>query len=1190
MKYISNIIVYLIRFLHSIDAKVTNLNSNPNPNFYEDLAPIDNVDDTHYLESLEWALRNEKINNIALTAPYGAGKSSILRTFERKHKQYHYLNISLATFKDDGVLDNALIEKSILQQMFYKVNSKEIPQSRFKRIINSEYLFIKAFFTVIWLLSTFILFKAEMVEKLYLPDDFNLLAFFIFLIGSFIVVYKLLKSLTNIKLQKINLKSPEIEIDNASDVSILNKHLDEILYFFEVTKYDVVVIEDLDRFEKPEIFTKLRELNALINNSKQICRRTVFIYAIRDNMFEDENRTKFFDFMIPVIPIINSSNSVELLQKKIQQAKLSNKLSENFISDIALYISDMRMLKNIYNEFMLYKNKLSKIGIDLNKLFAMILYKNIYPSDFADLHGNKGMVFNIFANKKSVIDKSLHNIDEEISNLKEYVQKVESQSLNSVQELRAVYVQAILEKINNINFISIGSARYTFVQLKENSIFNQLKIQTDIQYQSINNNYPTSSNISFKTIENTINEDLSYDDREKLIFSRENENLEVLKEQIEEKQRLKRTIKFATAKEYIDNFGEKDIFDEIILKEKLLVYLIRHGYIDEMYHSFIAYFFEGSMTKEDMDFVLSIKNQDSLEFEYKLVEIKALLKKVRMNEFSQKEILNYDLLNFLFEHREVYHEEFEALISQISNEKEKSVQFIDEYLQYGKYAEKFIYELTHQWHGLWKYIETQSTFSEEKKNTYLALIIKFSDIDDIVTLSVNSTLSKYISEKSDFLSLIEKEEHVPKIKQVTSRLAIKFNDLENNESTQKLFQYVYENNFYKINIKMINLILNQIPIKSLQESHYTTILQSDKTHLQVYVNKNIETYIENVFLKLDTNCDESIETVRSLLNNEDISDSNKEKIIAKENVILPSITEVPKPIWRTLFQENKIQATWINIMYFHQDKEDFDADLISFLNIEANYLVLSQSKIKSYEVFDDDFIKHISKSILLSLDISDTCFEHLIKSIPYTYKSLNFEELSEYKIKIMVETDSLNLTVHNYNLLKENFPSFHIILIERNFDEFIKAQSDFTLDEADIQAIFASNVINDYQKIILLNIFNIDAITNDIAIQVYPFLLSGVVNIVLRFEIIETILGRDISIENKLNIFSKYINGMNEENITSLLTILGDPFTKLTEKGKHPTIPFNKHNKKLVDKLDDVNYISSATEEGKMLRIHTNKN
>ena len=75
---------------------------------------------------------------------------------------------------------------------------------------------------------------------------------------------------------------------------IFNKYLDEIVYFFQVTKVKLVIIEDLDRFGTPNIFLKLRELNQLINESKIVGRHITFIYAVKDDIFKDEERTKFF--------------------------------------------------------------------------------------------------------------------------------------------------------------------------------------------------------------------------------------------------------------------------------------------------------------------------------------------------------------------------------------------------------------------------------------------------------------------------------------------------------------------------------------------------------------------------------------------------------------------------------------------------------------------------------------------------------------------------------------------------------------------------------------------------------------------------------------------------------------------------------------------------------------------------------
>ncbi|MFP3360137.1 NTPase, partial [Planococcus sp. SIMBA_143] len=91
---------------------------------------------------------------------------------------------------------------------------------------------------------------------------------------------------------------------------------------------------------------------------------------INDTIDFSKNRTKFFDFIIPVIPIINSSNSIDKLSEKIDKLAYSDKIDRSFLNDVTIYIDDMRILKNVFNEFIIYKDKLGGIDLDLNKLLA----------------------------------------------------------------------------------------------------------------------------------------------------------------------------------------------------------------------------------------------------------------------------------------------------------------------------------------------------------------------------------------------------------------------------------------------------------------------------------------------------------------------------------------------------------------------------------------------------------------------------------------------------------------------------------------------------------------------------------------------------------------------------------------------------------------------------------------------------
>ena len=84
--------------------------------------------------------------------------------------------------------------------------------------------------------------------------------------------------------------------------------------FFDTTKYDVVIFEDLDRLNNNRIFIKLREINQIINNCLADRQPLKFIYAVRDELFSSaESRTKFFDFVMPVIPAMDNENASDHL-------------------------------------------------------------------------------------------------------------------------------------------------------------------------------------------------------------------------------------------------------------------------------------------------------------------------------------------------------------------------------------------------------------------------------------------------------------------------------------------------------------------------------------------------------------------------------------------------------------------------------------------------------------------------------------------------------------------------------------------------------------------------------------------------------------------------------------------------------------------------------------------------------------
>src|SRR5690606_26964745 len=194
--------------------------------------------------------------------------------------------------------------------------------------------------------------------------------------------------------------------------------------------------------------------------------------AVRDDMFTDRERTKFFDFIIPVIPVINSSNSSEILLKKKNQFQY--KLSDNLIEDISFFIDDMRLLHNISNEFYLYSKKLNET-LNQDKLFAIITYKNIYPNDFMMLSYNEGDLYTIFNSKAIFIKNSISEIDSQIEKYKHQIKEYESLFINNIKDFRLLYVIRIIDSLSGFKSFNINNDVLSVDEVTEDNYFEYLK-------------------------------------------------------------------------------------------------------------------------------------------------------------------------------------------------------------------------------------------------------------------------------------------------------------------------------------------------------------------------------------------------------------------------------------------------------------------------------------------------------------------------------------------------------------------------------------------------------------------------------------------------------------------------------------------------------------------------------------------
>lgn len=442
---------------------------------YINLGPISNADiDNTYSDAILWALNNKDICNLAITGADGSGKSSVLKTFFKKYKNFKNINISLANFYAMDENENEteqVIEKSILQQLFYSVNSSQIPFSRFKRInkISRIQIGLRVILTIVCIEIGYLFYKPSIYTDLKTIFEENgvnsscilLLLIFFTVIISYLMYIFIFYLMREFRLSKISFNKSQIEIEKDTDESIFNKYIDEIIYFFEETKYEIVIFEDLDRFKSStKVFVKIRELNRLLNSTNISSKRIVFIYAVRDDLFESRReKTKFFDFIIPIIPINTFSNISSELKILFKNYGLDEKIScnNNFLNDMASFILDRRTLINIMNEFYVYILEYEKGPLKdfYRQLFVLIVYKNVKPKEYSKLIYKKSIIDKLFMKKQHKINYEKNKIEEKIEEIK-FLGNNELQLSHLQDEIIQIEGMTLSEVINNYGSEGFG--------------------------------------------------------------------------------------------------------------------------------------------------------------------------------------------------------------------------------------------------------------------------------------------------------------------------------------------------------------------------------------------------------------------------------------------------------------------------------------------------------------------------------------------------------------------------------------------------------------------------------------------------------------------------------------------------------------------------------------------------------------
>ncbi|MGO7687061.1 ATP-binding protein [Rhizobium ruizarguesonis] len=1183
---------YLIKFARTLVAITSRFTRRRNDqgdiSRFVDLAPTDKADPAGvYSSALTEATENPRVMNIALTGPYGSGKSSIIKSFLKLYKR-PVLQISLAAFLPEAVtaggeVSKQEIERSILQQMLYGADANRLPLSRFKRIQSpGRWSIFASLFMVLGFLACWHLIQkrdaiigGDYFRPFDLTNWFNLTAFAIG--GAFIwlVFHQIYVASFGISLKSISLKDIEITPKAATEESILNRHMDEIIYFFQSTKYDLVVIEDLDRFNNADIFVTLREINSLVNANLGKKRTVRFLYALRDDIFINTDRTKFFEFLIPVIPIINSSNSIDMVLEQGKRLSIDSRLNKQFLREVSRYLDDLRLIQNIFNEYAIYAACLEtddEVNLNANKLLAVLIYKNVFPSDFENLHRGKGNLAEVLHSHDRYIAASEALYTAEISRIEELVDLSEKQLPADLNELRRIYAMALIELLP-ANYGNISTDRSNFIPIAGLVKHDRLEDFLNATQVFVNNPNGYQQQVALSGFQEKVNPNRTFQQRKKDVENKSTSFRSAASKKLQDLRAKLANVRMAKFNEMVRESLDEldDLFGVFGDRAELARFLVLEGFLDDTYYQYTSLFHSGRLSPSDNKFLIRIRSFSNPDPDFQIDNPKEVIAAMRDEDFSRNYVLNVEIVDCLLSDPLLYEAQTRKLLEFIASDFDDCGDFFATFYARGRGVPTLITTLTRSWPDF-----VTAAIESSANLTHVARIITHLPEANLKSIAgKNPALAEFVSEKlPDILAL-----GIDFAPERLELLGIEATDLSAIERYPGFIRLIFDRGLYELSIENLDFIFRNVlginaDAKPL-EQNYTLMLEADSRPLLAKANGNFGNYLKNVLLRLPDNRFESVPAILSVIGREDVDLESVVAFLEKQTILLPTLDQVPQNLHAVLFRIEKIEPTWGNCLSF-LGSESFEADILTqFLNRPATLAALAD-----HGVPDGDEARPLRKFIIENDSLSAQAYASYVRALPRTFNAFP-KQLGSEKTGILVDCKRVSFSPENLSHLGNDIP-LGVKFVTNNIDEFFKVEGECELEDDFREKLLESN-LTDEDRLKIVRAMDLSLLAGAPArAALIGKILSrtGIVTENLGVEAAREVILKSRPFDTQIQLFNLLHEKFEDDQVREILQALPAPLPDIKPGWVTPKLEGNEANLKFVTWLKSRGFISSWKQGG----------
>lgn len=909
-------------------------------------------------------------------------------------------------------MEETEIEKNLLQQFLFNVNVKKLPDSKIKRVESKHSVKIFAFILFLFSLINVSIFTINKFSWLWATNNLIDKVFISFSFASIIFFLSTLALLFNPKSLKIDKVEICVDDKQCNDDNLLGRFADELIYFFEKTKYEIVYLEDLDRLPNLKIFNKLRELNYLLNNSENVKKKVTFVYCISDSIISDyEERTKFFDKIITLQPFLTQENVKKHLQELI--TKKPNDTVSEYVHDMSTYITESRLFNSIKAD---YQERVKDMGDNiLNniKIMTLCIYKNLYYFDYNQLNTKSACISKCF-NLIELIKQDIRN--QKQKDIDELYKQVNASNFDENAQFKI-----IKERICGILQLEMNNGKYVFSGSRGINVIDIDKIE-DLK---INNDF--HNNFSYYISKSKLNDyfyenyGVSFDDSIRNIEIR----LEDAKNDINNKiQKFEKDIKSLNELS-ISEFMKKFDINLVDNENHFLNVCFKKGYIDSDYMKFVFGENDSYLIEQDDAFVRYNRYYEANSpakdnYEYKLTNLSEITKQIYLEKFKCKTILNTQFIEYVL-YQSTEKEKCRTLIEYLNSDEDEVLKFLISYIKTNDYEKiKNLINKLECPKSLIKAYESLLGFIDENKKCFI-LNFLLNDFNlNLLTSEDKLKLSCILNNNHVWVNIIINENTIKKLEKLPD---IKLNSIINLDIDS--LNFVKNSNIFELNYDNIITISKRIYNVSDSSQILETIITSneDENIYKDYILRNLP-----IFFNLFKEQSISENTLKNLLKIDFLDDSVKFLIITNCSFVIYDIEDIEKSFVESIIKHNKLSHNFESILLVFRKFGDeligkyFDTQLFDKMDLDIENL-------KNYEEFNP-FIKYIENTYIFS-ERSLSIFNKF--NISHVTLNDCVDKNNDFHIERLVSANIIEPNVTNFNNLVYCYKAYsHLIDKDKN--------------------------------------------------------------------------------------------------------------------------------------------------------------